>query len=226
MAGGFGTRLGDKTRDTPKPRLPVGGTPILDHVLARLEAADIDEVFVAVHYRAAQIESYLAGRDNRANVHLVHESQPLGTAGALARLPEAVSGPVVVINADLLTQVDMSAFLDFHERHQHDATIAVARYEHAIPFGVIQHSEDGLFQGIDEKPSLRYFVAAGIYILSPEFRPLAAARHPVDMPELLNAGREVGLKIGLFPIHEFWTDIGNPDDLAAARSFERDAKAG
>ena len=85
-----------------------------------------------------------------------------------------------------------------------------------MPFGVVRFDENGLFETIEEKPSINYFVAAGVYYLSPKFAALLPRDKPMDMPELLNIGHEIGLKIGLFPIHEYWTDIGWPEALAAA----------
>ncbi len=91
--------------------------------------------------------------------------------------------------------------------------VAVARYDVKFPFGVVWQDGDGLFACIEEKPTLRHFVAAGIYYLSPEFCALVSPDRPTDMPNLLNLGRKAGLRIGLFPIHEYWLDVGRPDDL-------------
>ena len=104
-----------------------------------------------------------------------------------------------------------------HRRNLNDATIAVARYEVGIPYGIVQHDEEGRFLGIAEKPKLNHFVAAGIYILSPIVRSLVQNNSYTDMPELLNQGRSIGLKIGLFPLHEYWIDIGQPEDFETAQ---------
>ncbi len=220
MAGGSGRRLGERTRDLPKPLLPIGGKPILAHVLDRLENAGIADITVSVHYLAEKIESFLGQRDGRATIATLREDRPLGTAGAVGRLghlpPKA---NVLVVNGDIVTQVDFEAMHDFHDRHGYDGTIAVIRHETNIPFGVVRYGDDGLFESIDEKPVLSHFVAAGVYMLRPTFAGLVSQDTPMDMTELLNAGRAVGLKIGLFPIHEYWVDVGRPDDLDRA---ERD----
>ncbi len=215
MAGGRGARLGEHTRDTPKPLLPVGERPILDRVLERLEGAGARRIYVAVHYLAERIEAFLGERRCAVPVEIVREDSPLGTAGAIGRLPH-LDGPLLVLNGDVLTTVDIPAFAGFHHRHEYDATIAVAQHETRIPFGVVRHAEDGSFLGIEEKPATTHFVAAGMYYLSPDFAALVPADRPMDMPELLNLGRRIGLRIGLFPIHEYWRDVGRPEDLAAA----------
>ena len=153
---------------------------------------------------------------------VIREEISLGTAGALSLLPRQIDGPVLVINGDVLTKLDLGALDYYHHTHGHDGTIAVSPYRVAVPYGVIRQDEKGIFQRIDEKPTLTYFVAAGIYMLGPEFCRLVPPKTRIDMPELLNLGRAAGLKIGLFPIHEYWVDVGRPDDLDAAN---RDHKA-
>lgn len=221
MAGGFGRRLGSRTQNDPKPLLAVGDKPILEHILSRLEASGIRNIFIATHYLADRIKSFIDSRDGLLP-QLIHEENSLGTAGALSLLPEPIDGPVLVINGDVLTKLDLEALDGYHHTHGHDGTIAVSPYRVPVPYGVIQQDESGVFQRIDEKPTFTYFVAAGIYLLEPEFCRLVPPETRIDMPELLNLGRNAGLKIGLFPIHEYWIDVGRPDDLDAAN---RDHKA-
>lgn len=216
MAGGMGKRLGARTRTTPKPLIEVAGKPILEHVLARLEAGGVLDIHISVHYLADQVRAFVARRNSLAAIHIVAEEAPLGTAGALGQLALPRAQAVLVVNGDLITGADFAALGDFHERHGYDATVGVARHETEIPYGVIHQDADGLFERIDEKPSVSHFVAAGVYYLAPEFIGLIPRDRPIDMPELLNRGREIGLKIGLFPIHEYWKDVGRPADLQAA----------
>ena len=216
MAGGFGRRLGAKTRNAPKPLLLVGGRPILDHVLSTLEEAGVGNAFVSVHYLGDQIKQYLANRENRIAVDFVEEDDPLGTAGALGNLGDLGHEPILVVNGDVITNADLPSLHDFHLRNGLDATIGVANHEVEIPFGVVQHDEQGLFLGIEEKPRLSNFIAAGIYYLGPDLVRLVPTGQPMDMPELLQRGRDAGMKIGVFPIHEYWADVGRPADLEAA----------
>lgn len=224
MAGGLGTRLGERTVALPKPLLPVAGKPILEHILSALEAAHCPRIWVSVHYLAHRVEEFLRQRRSTAEIRLVHEAQRLGTAGALGIMPERLTAPLLVLNGDVLTRIDFAALETFHRRHRHDATIAVAHHEVQVPYGIVRHDDGGLFLGVEEKPVLRNFVAAGIYYLAPEVVALVPAETRMDMPELLNEGRRVGLRIGLFPIHEYWADVGRPEDLDAADAYHRDAK--
>lgn len=223
MAGGPGTRLGERTRKTPKPLLNVGERPILDHVLTALENGGVSDIYISVHYLAEQIERFVEKRKSRARVSLLHEGERRGTIGALALLPEPPDQPILVVNGDVITRTDYAALGAFHTRHGFDATIGVARHEVDIPFGVVRQDEEGLFDRIDEKPRVSHFVASGIYVLNPTFAALVPGDRPMDMPELLNQGRALGLTIGLFPIHEYWIDVGRPHDLETA---DRDHLAG
>jgi dTDP-glucose pyrophosphorylase len=224
MAGGYGKRLGKKTKSAPKPLLPVGDKPILEHILARLEQNGIPDIFVSTHYLADRIREYLDSRNGRARPSIIHEEASLGTAGALTLLPEPIEGPILVVNGDVLTQLDIEALDAFHHAHGFDGTIAVSPHRIDVPYGVIRQKSDGGFDGIDEKPTFTYFVAAGVYLLAPEFCRLVPEATRIDMPDLLNLGRSAGLKIGLFPVHEYWIDVGRPDDLAAADRHHRDQR--
>jgi NDP-sugar pyrophosphorylase family protein len=216
MAGGQGRRLGAVTKDTPKPLVPVGDSPMLEHIMSGLESAGVGTIYVAVHHMGDQIAEFVNDRSSAAQVRLLHEDEPLGTAGSLANI-DPPDGPILVVNADVLTSADFAALVDFHDRHGYDATIGVAQHAVKIPYGVIRHNEEGRFLGIDEKPTVTNFVAAGIYYLAPAVPNLLRPGQRVDMPELLNLASEAGLKIGLFPIHEYWLDVGHPDDLESAR---------
>lgn len=218
MAGGFGRRLGERTASTPKPLLPVAGKPMLEHVIAGLEAAGVTTAYLTLHYLADQIRAFGEAREGTMRLKYLVEEEPLGTAGALTLIPEIASSPVLVINGDVITNADFAALYDFHARQQHDATIGVSRYEQQLPFGVVRRDAAGLFEGIEEKPTISEFVSAGVYYLEPAVLALIPRGRAVDMPEVLNAARQVGMKIGLFPIHEYWTDLGRPHDLAAAES--------
>jgi len=217
MAGGYGKRLGQKTQTTPKPLLPVGGAPILERVLASLEASGLETVYISVHYLADQINEFLVQRTNAIKIEIIRESEPLGTAGAITLLPRYVTQePLLVVNGDIVTRLDIAALGGFHYKNAFDASIAVRKFEIEIPYGVIRQDERGQFAAIDEKPIIRHFVSAGIYIVSPSVMSLVEPGQASDMPDILSSAKGLGMRIGLFPVHEYWKDIGRPEDLEAA----------
>ena len=129
-----------------------------------------------------------------------------------------------MLNGDILTQVDFRAFQNFHQQQGFDATIAVAYHRVQVPYGIVRHDQNGAFLGIDEKPTLLNFVAAGLYFLSPSVLSLIQNHNRLDMPDLLNDARTAGLNIGVFPIHEYWADVGSPADLEAAEARHTNGK--
>lgn len=226
MAGGFGRRLGELTKTTPKPLLPINGRPILDHILDTLEDAGIRRIVLSTHYLAEQIKAFIEQRDNIASMSFVHEETPLGTAGAISLLPQdyRTAGNLIVLNGDVISDLSFASLVSFHNNQQNNATICVKEHRTKIDFGVIRFSDDGDFERIEEKPELSHFIAAGVYLLDPAVTALAHPGGHSDMPDLLNRARDVGLKIGVFPVHEHWVDVGRPHDLLRADKAKRDGK--
>ncbi len=218
MAGGFGRRLGDRTRNIPKPLIHIGEKPILAHVIDRIAAAKPSHTFVSAHYLSEQIEHYVESRGDRSKLSVIREESPLGTAGCIGLLDDPLPCPLIVANGDILTGLDFAAFSRFFFRQGADALVAVARHRVKLPFGVVRSTPDGGLLRIDEKPTLEHFVVAGIYMLAPIFRSLIEQGEAIDMPALIQRGQERGLRVALFPLHEDWTDIGRPEDLARAET--------
>ena len=213
LAGGFGKRLGERTRAHPKPLLELQGKPLLEHVLSRLEKTSVNHIFIAVHYLSEQIEAFIERTSRKDKVTLLYEDTPLGTAGAISLLPELTESNLIVSNTDILTNMDYFNLFDFHQSNQFDATLAVANHSIQIPFGVVRHDLNGNFIHIDEKPIISNYVSAGMYCLNHKFLSLVEREEYLDMPSLITKGRQKELDVGVFPIHEDWHDIGRPEDF-------------
>jgi len=221
MAGGLGRRLGEMTRHTPKPLIPVRGKPILEHILLQLESIGVERIYISVHYLPERIEDFVQARDNKTEIHLLHETEMKGTAGALSLLPEIPDHPILVMNGDVITDINYAALSHFHDERGVDATIGISDYQVNIPFGVVIPGDDGLFKGIDEKPVLQFPIVAGIYLLAPPLVALVPQTGVIDMPDLLNLALAHGHDIGTFPIHEYWIDVGRAEDLKKAENGPR-----
>lgn len=219
MAGGFGTRLRPLTHDCPKPLLKVGDKPILELILESFIAAGFHRFFVSTHYLPEMIQSYFGdGKAWGVSIRYVHESEPLGTGGALGLLPhEEIDRPMFMMNGDLLTTLNFRNLLAFHEEHSGLATVCVREYEHQVPFGVIQ-SDGHRIVSMEEKPVLRSFINAGIYLLSPKLVRSIAPGTRVDMPTLLSQAISQGNEVNMFPVHEYWLDIGRLSDFERANN--------
>jgi dTDP-glucose pyrophosphorylase len=224
MTGGFGKRLGERTRDTPKPLLPVGDKPMLAHVMERISAVNPVRYYLSTHYLAEQVRAFGDNHIYRDKIEYLHEDNPLGTGGALGLLPDPLPHPIIVSNGDVLTSLDFVAFVNYFEEHDYDALIAVAQHSIMVPFGVVRYDETGQFLAIEEKPTFNHYVSAGVYLLSQSFRSLVGKNVYIDLPDLLTLGKKKGLKVGLFPIHEYWTDVGRLEDLEKAEIDYNDIK--
>ncbi len=222
MAGGFGKRLYPLTQDCPKPMLKVGDKPILELILQSLADAGFHRFYISTHYLPEMIHDHFGdGSTWNVNIQYVHEEEPLGTGGALGLLPaNEIQMPMLLMNGDLLTRVDYRSLLEFHQRHQGAATLCVREYESQVPYGVIQ-SEGHRITQIVEKPVQRYFISAGIYILSPELVGRVVPGQRIDMPTLLEQEIAAGRDVNMFPVHEYWLDIGRMDDFHRAQEEVR-----
>jgi dTDP-glucose pyrophosphorylase len=218
MAGGRGTRLMPHTEKCPKPLLPVGGKPMLEHIIERARSEGFSRFVLALHYLGHMIEDYF-GDGSRWKVHIeyVREQEPLGTAGALSLLPAMPGEPFVVTNGDVLTDIRYAELLDFHRRHQAAATMAVRLHEWQHPFGVVKTQGVDII-GIEEKPVSRSHINAGIYVLEPHAVRLLQPGLHCDMPTLFERLQQQAERAIVYPMHEPWLDVGHPDDLKRARA--------
>lgn len=218
MAGGFGKRLQPLTNETPKPLLHVGGKPILETILSRFVDYGFSNFFISTHYKADMLQDYFGdGSQWNVTIQYLHESQPMGTAGALGLLPSGLPDrPLIVMNGDLLTKVDFVGLLEFHEERGGDATICVREYDFQLPYGVVTTSGD-VVTSIVEKPVHKFFVNAGIYVLNPSVVSSVTGDEYFDMPKLLEKEMARGKRVNTFPVHEYWLDIGRIEQYEQAQ---------
>ncbi|ANH68937.1 nucleotidyltransferase family protein [Mitsuaria sp. 7] len=218
MAGGFGTRLQPLTDNCPKPLLNVGDKPILEIIIENFVRAGFHRFFISTHYLPEMIRDHIGdGSRWDIEVQYVHEDEPLGTGGALGLLPrDAIREPMFMMNGDLLTNLDFNKLLDFHESHDGIATMCVREHEHRVPYGVIEGDGQRIISMV-EKPAYRYFINAGIYVLSPAVLDDVARGQRIDMPTLLQQQMAQGQPVNMFPVHEYWLDIGRMEDFQRAQ---------
>lgn len=218
MAGGRGTRLGSYTENCPKPLLPVGGKPMLEHIIERAKTEGFENFVLATHYLGHMIEDYFEdGRKFQVKIEYLRENTPLGTAGALGLLSVRPVEPFLVTNGDVLTDIRYGELLDFHIRHGASATMAVRLHEWQHPFGVVKTSGVDII-GFEEKPVARSHINAGIYVLEPGVLNSIESNEHCDMPTLFARVQDQQARTIVYPMHEPWLDVGRPADLEKARS--------
>ncbi|MFT5880470.1 MAG: dTDP-glucose pyrophosphorylase [Moritella sp.] len=219
MAGGFGTRLRPLTDNCPKPMLHIGNKPILETVILNFIHSGFINFYISTHFMPEQIQAHFGnGSKWGVNIHYVHEDSPLGTGGALGLLPKEMPDlPIIMMNGDVLTKVNFEHLLEFHNENNADATMCVREYEYQVPYGVI-NGEGNKIISMVEKPTQRFFVNAGIYVVSQALARSVPLNHVIDMPTLLEQHIAETKDVLMFPIHEYWLDIGRMDDFNRAQA--------
>lgn len=222
MLGGLGTRLRPLTENIPKPMLRVGSKPIVETIVDGFKQYGYTNFTFCVNYKKEVIQSYFQhGAAFGVHIHYVKEQKRMGTAGALSLLQQRPTEPFFVMNGDLLTQVNFDQLMQFHLEQDAVATMCVREYEYQIPYGVIETNGTDLV-AIKEKPVHRSFVNAGIYVLSPKVFDYIPNDEFYDMPTLFEKLIGEQLKTAVFPIHEYWLDIGQMDDFQRANEYYKE----
>lgn len=220
VAGGLGKRLGELTENTPKPMLPVGGQPILEHIIKLFKHHGYSRFLLSVNYKSEQIIDYFNdGKKFGCKIEYLKENKRLGTAGALSLIKHKLDHPFFVVNGDVLTSVDYDKILDKHLSSNAYATMASRKIESKIDYGVVDLREDGTVKSITEKPTFNFQINAGIYVFNPDAIKLVKKDCYLDMPNLFRKIINLNHKVQSFEVSEYWVDIGRKTDLKKAEKI-------
>jgi len=218
MAGGKGKRLRPLTSNCPKPMVLINGKPMLEIIIDKCIRNGFKKFYISVNYLKDQIIDYFGdGSKWGIKINYLYEDHPLGTAGSLKLIPENISGSILVLNGDIITNLDLNLLTKFHQKHKASITIAAKTELYTIPYGVINTSGFEL-ENIIEKPTYNFLVSAGIYILNSSILKFIKENKYCDMPDLISTVKENDFKIVTFPIHEYWMDVGRPESLEKIKS--------
>ena len=218
MAGGLGRRLRPLTDQLPKPMLRVGDRPLLENIIRNFLKQGFNRFTLSLNYQAEIIKNHFGdGQKINCEIDYIHETERMGTAGALSLLKSRPTNSFVVMNGDLLTTARFDALLKFHAETGSMATVCAREYSMQVPYGVL-HTDGTKLKRIEEKPSKTYFVNGGIYVFSPEVLDHLEPGISIDMPEFLDRLMVREQLVSVFPIREYWIDIGRVEDLDRARS--------
>lgn len=215
MAGGKGTRLRPLTCNLPKPMVPIANRPMMSHIVELVARHGYDDVSVTLCYLPHVVEEHFGdGRAYGVEMRYFVEEAPMGTAGSVRNAGKGLRRTFLVISGDALTDIDLTAALDFHRARGALATIILSRVESPLEYGVVITGPDGRIQRFLEKPGwsevFSDWVNTGIYILEPEVLSRIPDDRPYDFskdlfPKLLAAGAPLyGYLAG-----GYWSDIGN-----------------
>ena len=217
MAGGLGKRLFPLTTECPKPMLEVGSKPILETILENFISYGFWRIFISVNHKAEKLIDYFGdGSKWGVEIHYIRERAAMGTAGALSLLNQRPDKSFFVMNGDILTKINFQQLLNFHQEHRSNATMCVREYDFHIPYGVVK-ADNYALTAIDEKPIQSFFINAGIYVLEPQVIDLIPKNASFDMPNLFKMALDLRLNPLVFPIREYWLDVGQMSDFERAK---------
>ena len=215
MAGGMGIRLRPLTNNLPKPMLKIGNKPILEIIINKIKKSGFKNIIISVNYKSNIIKDHFKNGDKfGVNIEYIHEKKKMGTAGALSLIKAKLNKPFFVINGDVITNLDFEKMIDFHIQHESQATMCIREYNIESPYGEVKTDKENIVL-IEEKPTHKVFVNAGIYILNPEcinFIP----KKTFDMPTLFKKLIAKKKKTVSFPLGEYWIDIGGFNEYKKA----------
>jgi len=230
IAGGKGTRLRPLTYGCPKPMLPLVDRPFLEWMINRCREASVTDILLNVQYHSQQVIDYFGNGDRfGVKIRYVEESTPLDTAGAIKLAEPYFTGEsLIVFNADILTNLDLTALIKFHKDHQADATLTLTRVTDITPFGLVEINNENQVQAFREKPNAEQaikFLAQGIntinagtYVLEPKIFDIYPTGEPLSFerkvfPNVL----ERDMKMMGFVWDGYWMDMGTPEKYFQAQ---------
>lgn len=227
MAGGLGSRLAPLTNDCPKPLIPLAGKPILAHIIEGLRDQGVTQIVLSVNYLADLIVDHFGdGSDLGVSITYVHETERLGTGGALGLVDtSALSEPFLCLNGDILNDINVDELLEQHQSHNWDATMVVRDYTYTVPYGVVNVTDDESFDNAEEKPTVHYRINAGFYMLSKSVLTVVPRDVFYDLPTLFSDLREREMRGGTYLHPGRWIDIGSIAELDRARAIFEGPKA-
>ncbi|WP_334143465.1 NDP-sugar synthase, partial [Rhabdothermincola sp.] len=230
MAGGEGTRLRPLTSNAPKPMLPLVNRPMMEHVIELLKEHGFDDIVVTVAFLANAIRNYFGdGSEFGVRIAYTTEETPLGTAGSVRNAMDQLTERFLVISGDVLTDIDLSAIVRFHEERGAVATIGLAHVDNPLEFGIVITEEDGAIERFLEKPTWGQVfsdtINTGIFVLEPEIFDYIPPDRPVDFsgevfPALLDKGRPLYGAVA----NGYWEDVGTLEAYVRAHKDILDGK--
>lgn len=216
MAGGRGVRLKPYTNDTPKPMLELAGKPILAHNIDRLLSFGIKNIYISVNHLKEQIIDYIEKNYSGLNIKFIEEDQPLGTIGSVKLVNDWENKDILVMNADVLTNIDFYDFFVNYKNFKDSMSIATFNIRINIPYGILD-TTDKKINSLIEKPSFTYYSNAGIYLINKDMLKYIPKNEKFDSTDLMETLISKNKKVSHFPIRGYWLDIGNAQNYAKAQ---------
>ncbi len=214
MAGGLGTRLYPYTKILPKPLIPVGEIPIIEHIMNEFNNYGCKDFHLVVNYKKSMIKAYFKESNVRYNVMYADEETPLGTGGGLMLLKGKIQSTFILTNCDILIKHNIAKIYKLHKEQKNTITMVCSAKKFTIPYGIVEIDENGEIKEMKEKPSLSFLTNTGCYIVEPEVIDGLEENIPIGFPDVIEKCKCQGKKVGVYPISEkAWMDMGQIEEL-------------
>lgn len=214
MAGGLGTRLYPYTKILPKPLIPVGEVPIVEHIIGRFYDFGCNRFDLIVNYKKGMIKSYFAELEKSYEVGFTDEEAPLGTGGGLSLLKGKIDETFFLTNCDIIIDADYGDIYKTHCEKGNVITMVCALKHLTIPYGVVQLNDAGEISEIAEKPEMNFLTNTGLYVVEPEVVRDMEDGVAVGFPDIIEKYRKAGRRVGVYPVREnSWMDMGQLEEL-------------
>lgn len=219
MAGGLGTRLYPYTKILPKPLIPVGEKPIVEHIIDRFKAFGCSDFKMIVNHKKNMIKAYFNEQScNDYNMDFVDEEVFLGTGGGLSLLKGKINSPFFLTNCDVLIEADYNDIYKFHKKNNNIITVVCALKHVTIPYGVFTMTEEGEIDKVVEKPTMNFLTNTGMYLVESKIIDELEENKSISFPEIMEKYRRAGEKVGVYPVSEdSWMDMGQLEELEDMR---------
>lgn len=219
MAGGAGTRLYPYTKILPKPLIPVGEKPILEHVIERFADFGCTDFTLVLNHKKNMVKSYFADTDHAYALQYAEETKPLGTGGGLCLLKGQVDETFFLTNCDNLIDADYADLMRTHKENGNAITVVCAEKHFTIPYGVVEVSGDACLSAFSEKPKMDFLTNAGMYVVEPEVLSAIEDDTFQGFPDIIMCCKANGGRVGVYTVSEdCWMDMGRLEELEEMRA--------
>lgn len=218
MAGGFGTRLYPYTKILPKPLIPIGEIPIVEHIINKFKEYEVNKFHLIVNHKKNMIKAYFNEIERNYDIDYADEDEPLGTGGGLSLLKGKINSTFILSNCDILIDEDYEKIYEYHKKENNLITMICSLKNIKIPYGVVEIGKYGEIDNMKEKPQISFFTNTGMYIVEPKVIEELEDGKIIGFPDIIEKYKSMGAKIGVYPIDEnSWMDMGQLDEMEEMR---------
>lgn len=217
-AGGKGTRLDPITKIIPKPLVPIGDYPIIEHIMKEFNSYSCNDFHIILNYKRELVKAYYSDNERQYNICWYDEESPLGTGGGLYLIKNNIKDTFFFVNCDSLLKADYADILKKHRENHNLITMVCAYKSIKVPYGVVDMGDKGEIKTMQEKPTISLLTNTGLYIVEPEVLQDIDDNTPIDFTDVVMREKEKGGRVAVYPVNEDeWLDMGQFPELNKMR---------